>query len=223
MENNVSLIIFDMDGLMFDTERLAIPAWKKAGEKYGYRIEPTHASKIIGITLEDAKIIFEKCFGKDIPFYEIKELREKYAVEDMEKNGIPVKNGLYELMDYLEDNKILKIVASSSERKKVSKYLGLANIENRFDYIVCGDEVVKGKPEPDIFLEAAHKADCSPDRCIVLEDSEYGIIAASRAGMKPVFIEDIKKLSKDTEKLVFKEFNSLSDVKDYIESVWKSS
>lgn len=99
------------------------------------------------------------------------------------------------------------------------KYLALANIENRFDYMVCGDEVMKGKPDPDIFLKVAQKAGCNPDQCIVLEDSENGIIAASRARMKPVFIPDNKGLSKNVRKLLFKEFNSLLEVKDYIKSV----
>ena len=217
-KNNKILIIFDMDGLMFDTERLAIPTWKKAGEEYGFSIEPIHIAETIGINVKDVQRVFENYFGKDFPFCKIRKKREKYAFDYMEENGIPVKEGLYELIDYLEDKKIIKAVATSSERKKAERYLSLANIENRFDYIVCGDEVMKGKPGPDIFIKVAQKAECSPGQCIVLEDSENGIIAASRAGMKPVFIKDIKRLSKAAEKLVFKEFNSLFEVKDYIKS-----
>ena len=218
-ENYISLIIFDMDGLMFDTERLAIPAWRKAGEKYGYNIEPAHIIETIGIYFKDAQRVLEKYFGKDFPFVEVRELREKYAFEYMEESGIPVKEGLYGLIDYLDEKKILKAVATSSERKKVEKYLAMANIENRFDFIVCGDEVINGKPEPEIFIKVAQKTGFRNDDCIVLEDSENGIIAASRAGMKPVFIQDIKGLSKGAEELIFKEFNSLIEVKDYIKSV----
>jgi len=216
----ILLIIFDMDGLMFDTERLAIPAWKKAGEKHGYNIEAAHIVETIGIYFKDAKRVLENLFGKDFPFDEIRELREEYVFEYMEENGIPVKKGLHDLIDYLDDKKILKAVASSSERKKVEKYLSLANIDKRFDYIVCGDEVMKGKPDPDIFIKVAQKAGCSPDRCIVLEDSENGMLAASRAGMKPVFIKDIKGLSRSAEKLIFKEFSSLLEVKDYFKAVF---
>ena len=136
----------------------------------------------------------------------------------MEENGILVKEGLYELIDYLEDQKIIKAVATSSERKKAERCLSLANIENRFEYIVCGDEVIKGKPDPDIFIKVARKAGFNPDQCLVLEDSENGIKAASRAGMKPVFIQDINSLSKDTKKLVFKEFNSLFEVKEFLKT-----
>ena len=219
-DNHISLIIFDMDGLMFDTERLSIPAWKKAGERYGYNIEATHIVETIGIYFKDAKRVLENLFGKDFPFDEIRELREEYVSEYMEENGIPVKKGLYDLIDYLDDKKILKVVASSSERKKVEKYLSLGNIENRFDYMVCGDEVMKGKPDPDIFIKVAQKAGCSPDQCIVLEESENGILAASRAGMRPVFIPDIKRPSESTERLIFKEFNSLLEVKNYFKAVF---
>ena len=83
---------------------------------------------------------------------------------------------------------------------------------------MCGDEVIKGKPDPDIFIKVARKAGFNPDRCFVLEDSENGIKAASRAGMMPVFIKDIISLSKDTKKLVFKEFNSLFEVKEFLKT-----
>jgi len=216
--NNISLIIFDMDGLMFDTENLAIPTWKRAGERYGYNIKTDHVIETIGIYFKDSRIVFEKYFGKDFPFDEVRELREKYAFEYMKKNGIPIKEGLYSLIDYLEDKKISKAIATSSEREKVEKYLSYANIENRFDFIACGDEVMKRKPYPDIFLKVAQMARCDPDQCIVLEDSENGIIAASRAEMRPVFIPDIKKLSENTEKLIFKEFDSLLEVKEFLKT-----
>lgn len=217
--NLIPLIVFDMDGLMFDTEKLSISAWKHAGEKYGLNIESSHVIEIIGIRFEDAIKVFEKYFGKNFPFSEIRKIREKYAFDYIEKNGIPIKKGLKELISYLEDNNILKAVATSSERTKAKKYLSSANMENRFDYIVCGDEVLRGKPNPDIFLKVAEKAGCHPSQCIVLEDSENGIVAASKAGMKPMFIFDIKRPSKSAEKLLFKEFSSLLEVKYYIKSV----
>ena len=137
----------------------------------------------------------------------------------MEENGIPVKKGLYELLGFLEENGISKAVATSSERIKAEKYLRLGNVIERFDCIVCGDEVIKGKPDPEIFQKVAQKAGFDMKDCIVLEDSENGILAASRAGMKPVFIKDIKDLSEDTRKLIFKEFQSLLEFRDYLESI----
>jgi beta-phosphoglucomutase-like phosphatase (HAD superfamily) len=136
----------------------------------------------------------------------------------MEENGMPVKLGLYELLDFLEDNKISKALATSSERIKAEKYLTLGNVIDRFDCTVCGDEVEKGKPDPEIFQKAAQKAGFNSKDCIVLEDSENGILAASGAGMMPIFIKDVKDLSEDTKKLIFKEFQSLIEVRDYLKS-----
>jgi len=218
-KNKISLIIFDMDGLIFDTEMIAIQAWKKAGEKLGYNFEQNYLIETIGKDIRDTQRVFEKYYSKDFPFNEIRKLSDKYAFKYIEENGIPVKEGLHDLLDYLEENKVLKALATSSERKKVKKYLTFANIENRFDCIVCGDEVIKGKPDPEIFIKVAQNTGFKPDECIVLEDSENGVIAASGAGMRPIFILDIMRLSKDAKNLLFKEFYSLVEVKDYFKLV----
>jgi len=93
----------------------------------------------------------------------------------LKKNGMPVKPGLFELLDYLDHRGIMKAVATSTERKRTEKYLTLAGIRERFDAIVCGDEVERGKPEPDIFLEAARRTGKRPEECIVLEGIVLGI------------------------------------------------
>lgn len=217
--NHISIIIFDMDGLMFDTERISISAWKKAGEKFGYNIEGKHVIETMGLYFENAGKIFKDYFGENFPFYRIRKLKEKYMFKYIEENGVPVKDGLYDLLNYLEQKNILKAVATSSERKKTERLLEMANIKNRFDYILCGDEITNGKPNPDIFIGLAHKANCCKSECLVLEDSENGIIAASKAEMKPVFIQDIKKLPEDSKKFLFKEFKSLVKFNDYLKTI----
>ncbi len=218
-KNEKPLIIFDMDGLMFDTETLAIKLWDKVGKKFGYEIEPELVIKTIGIDVKGTEKIFMDHFGGDFPFMEIRTLREEYAFRYMEEKGMPVKPGLFELLDFLEDNKIRKALATSSERIKAEKYLILGNVVDRFDYAVCGDEVKNGKPDPEIFLKVAQKAGFNNEECSVLEDSESGILSASRAGMKSIFIKDVKDLSEDTKKLVFKEFKSLLEVRDFLKSI----
>jgi HAD superfamily hydrolase (TIGR01509 family) len=216
---NIPIIIFDMDGLMFDTERISISAWKKAGEEFDYNIEEKHCVETIGLYFKNGEEIFKNYFGENFPFLEIRELKEKYVFKYIEENGVPVKDGLYDLLNYLEQKDILKGLATSTVRKKTEKLLEMANIKNRFDYILCGDEIINGKPDPDIFNCLAHKANCCKSECIVLEDSENGIIAASKAEMKPVFIQDIKKLTEDSKKLLFKEFKSLLEFNDYLKTI----
>ncbi len=219
ISNKNILIIFDMDGLIFDTERIGISSWKKAGEKYGFEIESSFCISVLGLNQERIKEIFYQYYDEGIPFDDIIRLRTKYMFEYIEENGIQTKEGFFELIELLERKKIVKAIATSSDRKKVDKYLNLANMMNVFDCIVCGDEIINGKPHPDIFLKVVEKLNWRFNYCYVLEDSENGIKAAYRAKMRPIFIPDICKPSETIEKLIFKEFNSLLDVKDYFDSM----
>lgn len=213
----LSLVIFDMDGLMFDTERLALLAWEKAGKDFGFEIPSNIYTKTIGSDFRDIQLTYNNHFGKSFPYHEIRKTEIQYTKKYIEQNGVPVKKGLYQLLDFLEEKSILRAVATSTERERAEKYLSLANIKDKFDLIVCGDDVLRGKPEPDIFLKAAEGLNCLPNECIVLEDSENGLRAASRAGMYPICIPDLIKPSKEVQKLIFREVESLVEVKDFIE------
>ncbi len=184
----ISLVIFDMDGLMFDTERINILAWQEIGKEFGYDIPASVVMEVIGLNVVETEKIFLKHFGSDFPYWEAKRKRVQYAIQYVEKNGVPVKEGLYELLDFLGEKKILKAVATSTERAQAERNLSLAGVLDKFDLIVCGDEVAKSKPEPDIFLTVVKKLNCDAKNCIVLEDSENGIKAASRAGIVPILV-----------------------------------
>ena len=214
----LSLVIFDMDGLMFDTERIAIFAWEKAGKDFGYEITPAIAVEATGLDAMDTALCFKKHLGESLPYFDIRESKLKYFEEYIEQNGIPIKEGLYELIDFLGERSILRAVATSTERIKAEECLSLAKVKDKFDLIVCGDDVLRGKPEPDIFLKAAEQMNCSPAECIVLEDSDNGLKAASRAGMYPIYVPDLKRPSKEVQKLIYKEFASLVDVKYFLET-----
>lgn len=217
--NKILLVIFDMDGLMFDTERIAISAWDKAGKDFGVNIDSDMVIETIGLDIDGTRQVFQKYLRQGFPFDEVRKLRVKYALNYIEEHGIPVKEGLHELIEFLDENSILKAVATSTERYRAVKYLEFANIKDKFDIIVCGNEVNKGKPEPDIFLKAANMLNCCVEECIVLEDSENGIKAAASAGMLPIFIPDIRRPSNEAKKLIFKEFDSLLGVKDFLKTV----
>lgn len=212
----ISLIIFDMDGLIFDTERIAISAWQKASKDFGYELNPEVIKNAIGLDFIETEKVFKNDFGNCFPYNNIKKQRIAYAVKEIEENGIPVKPGLYELLKYLRKTPILKAIATSTERERTEKYLRMAEIVDEFDTVVCREDVKKGKPEPDIFLEAAKRLNCSPLECIVLEDSESGLKAASKAGMLPVLIPDMKRPSVEVMGLVFREFRTLLEVKEFI-------
>ncbi len=213
---NISLVIFDMDGLMFDTERLSLSAWIRAGMVFGYQIDTSVIMKGIGMNAKGSERIFKEHFGEAFPLERIRMLKSDYVSEEIELNGVPVKSGLYELLTYLEDHEFKKAVATSTSRAMAERLLESAGILDRFDVIVCGDEVSEGKPDPEIFRTAARKSWCKPEACIVLEDSANGILAASRAKMIPFLVPDLKKPSNEIQKLAYNTFESLNEVKAYL-------
>jgi len=201
---------------MFDTENVYIASWVKVGRDLGYDITPEFISKTMGLNVKDANILFKKHFGDAFPYYEAREKKIEYATQYIKDNGIPIKEGLYELIEFLEEKSILKAVATSTERERAEDYLTMANLKDKFDLIVCGDNVSKGKPDPDIFLTVAKGLNCLPKECIVLEDSENGLKAAIKAGMKPIFVPDINRPSKEVQKLIYRECSSLLEVKNFL-------
>ncbi|WP_273323729.1 HAD family hydrolase [Vallitalea guaymasensis] len=184
-------IIFDMDGLMLDTESIALESWERAGKDFGYVISRDLMMKAVGRTLVDTRKLLVKNLGDDFPFEEVRKVRIDYTKEFMSLNGVPMKEGLIEFLEYCRTMEIPTAVATSTNRSDAIELLEKVDIVGYFNTIVCGDEIEKGKPEPDIFLMASKKLGVKPERCIVLEDSETGILAATRANMIPIWIPDI--------------------------------
>jgi beta-phosphoglucomutase-like phosphatase (HAD superfamily) len=137
------LIIFDMDGLMFDTEKISFASWKDAAALYGYQIDDEIFRKTIGANLISTKDIYLKHFGSGFPIEEIISERVRISEEIIELNGVPIKKGLYDLLDYLSQSNIKKAVATSTSRKRALNLLKLAGIDSCFDYVLCGDEIEK--------------------------------------------------------------------------------
>ena len=217
------LVIFDMDGLMFDTEKISFISWKNAACDYGYEIDEEIFIRTIGANLERTIEIYLEHFGEKFPFDGIKNERFIISENLIKKNGVPVKDGLYELLDYLKKVDIKLAVATSTSRQRALNLLTLTGIDTLFDYILCGDEIKNSKPDPEIFLKVSEKLGCMPERCIVLEDSEVGIMAAHRARMLPIMIPDMKEPEEEVRRLAYKQLGSLSDVKLFLEDFYAQS
>lgn len=205
-------LIFDMDGLILDTETISNKLLIDIFSKYDINLNEEIISKTIGLEKKKAIKVFEEYLGDNIPIKDIINLHKKIVNDYLEKNGVPVKLGLIELLNYLDEEKIKKVIATSSYRKVAENVLIRANVYNRFDDIICGDEIKESKPSPDIFLKALEKLNLSVDEVIVLEDSRMGILAAHRAKIKSIMIPDILPADEETKKLYFKECKSLLDV-----------
>lgn len=213
------LVIFDMDGLIFDTERLFFEYHVKNNKEHGYEITKQMYIDTIGLAGEKLHQKMFSYFGIDYPITKLSRKTRDDIHKHAKANGMPIKKGIIELLSFLKDNKIPCVVASSSPVKYVDEYLVLSNLRNYFNFIIGGDMITNSKPDPEIFLAAATKANISACDCLVLEDSENGIRAACAANMQSICIPDMKYPSNEIQAmatLVMTCANDVIDVLDYL-------
>lgn len=184
-------VIFDLDGLMIDSERIICQALKRAGSDMGLDNVEEPILRCIGLNKISTEAIFREFYGADFDFVRFYELKAEYISQITGSRGFPPKKGVLELLDYLSAEKIPHAVCSSSRLGYVRESLEKIGALGYFDTFVCGDMGLKGKPEPDMFLRCAELMELQPPECYVLEDSRNGITAAYRAGMKPIMIPDL--------------------------------
>lgn len=207
---NINAAIFDMDGTMFDTERLRMKMIKKASEMIcGNSIDDHILIDCLGLSAKSSEELFKKKYGHNYPYREIRKKADQLEVDYVRKNGVPIKTGLIDVLERLKKNRVLLAVATSSKRIITEEYLMRANIMSYFDIIVCGDEVEKGKPNPEIFLKASGELNCEPENCIIFEDSQNGLIAAADSGAMPIFIKDMKDPKEEVKARTFKAYDSM--------------
>lgn len=212
----MNAVIFDMDGLMFDTEKIFIQAWDFVGEKLGVGKAGFMALKTLGVNLKTAEKMWLDEFDNKI---DINKLRD-YTIEFFESyslnNNLPVKKGLYNLLNYLQKMNYKLAVASSSPQKLVLDNLNSTNTKKYFSAIICGDMVEKSKPEPDIYLEACNALGENPSNCYALEDSKNGLFAAYNAGCKAIMIPDLWQPDIETLQIITAKLNDLDEVINFL-------
>lgn len=186
------LFIFDMDGLMFDTEYLFMNFLIETAARSGYCITPELYCQTIGCngTLLKQKML--TVLGQDYPFEEISKKTKEKIKDYTLSYGLPEKEGLHDLLNHLKKKKIPCCVASSSDSSLVKMYLKKNQLQSYFSFIIGGDQVTKTKPEPEIFLKACEYFHIAPENCCVLEDSENGILASVAANIPVICIPDLK-------------------------------
>lgn len=212
----IEAVIFDMDGLMFDTEALAKEAWLRVGAQLGYPITEKEIAQIRGSTPAASAEIFRAAFGPEFDYPKAKALRNAMVEHFIDQNGVPMKYGLVDLLDHLRQHGFRTAVASSSPRKTIEKYLAMAGLAAYYDEIVSAEDVTLSKPAPDVFLLAAERLGVSAENCLVLEDSANGLRAARRAEMTSVCIPDIAPPDEPVLSLAAAVFPDLSYVFDWI-------
>ena len=208
-------VIFDMDGLMFDTERVFMKAWDYAGEKIGIGKAGYMVIKTLGMNIVTSRQIWEQEFKDEYDRQGLQKYTKEFLRKYYTENKVPVKHGLYILLDYLKEQKVKMAVATSSPRWEVEHHLKQANVFDYFKGIVCGDMIKKSKPDPEIYLAACELLKEKPEECYALEDSESGILSAYHAGCKTIMIPDLWQPKEEIEKMIIGKFENLEKVKEY--------
>lgn len=209
-------IIFDMDGLMIDSERVTYNEYVKKMHMLGHDDFTEELYKhCLGKNKAGICKVFTDHYGEDFPMAEVWDDVHIWIDESLRKH-VPKKKGLDNLLKYLKDNGYKTIVATSSARSRVDEILKNAGIVDFFDDSICGDEVKHGKPDPEIFLTACHKLGVTPDQALVLEDSEAGILAAYNGRIDVICVPDMKYPEPDYASKVTKIVDSLEDVIEYL-------
>ncbi len=208
----IKYAIFDMDGTLFDTEEMFERSWLITSAKYNLENADRVYQGVAGAPAEVAKRLLRENYGDRIDPDAFFLERTMLTLEFFENEGIPVKKGCFELLEFLRKRNIPCAVATSTPRWIAEKNIKTAGVYDYFDEIVTGDMVCHGKPAPDIFIEAGRRLGATPCETIVCEDSINGLRGAYAAGMKPVFVFDRQRLDADTRKIIFEECESLSEV-----------
>jgi HAD superfamily hydrolase (TIGR01509 family) len=206
---SIAAVVLDMDGLLLDTEPIYRRASRLAAAELGYEFGNELYNSLIGRAVADVEAAIVGSLGAAFPMGEFRGRWSTWWQRIVSDEGIAVKSGARELLAALDARGIPAALATSTHASRARVSLRAAGLERRFAVVTTGDEVSRGKPEPDIFLLAAHRLGVAGALCLAFEDSEPGIIAARRAGMYTILIPDLTQPTAGALAAADQVFNSL--------------
>lgn len=214
----IRAVVFDMDGVIFDSERLYRKHWMITGREYGIPEEKMNhlCNLIAGATREHNEKLMKSHFGESFDYDMFREKTMTRMDEEIRQNGVELKPGVQELFQYLKENKYKIALATSTVQERASRNLKNAGILEVFDQIVYGENVPNGKPAPDIYLKACEKLGVKPSDAIGIEDSMNGVKSSAAAGLYTVMVVDLIEPTQEIRHLANQIYNSLFDVIDLL-------
>lgn len=211
-------VLFDMDGIVLDTEKLYTRFWCEAAQSLGYPMTHEMGLGMRSLSKEVGERQLKAYLGDDVDYQEVRNKRIEMMNAFIVEHGVEIKPGIHELLEFLKEKGMKTAIATSSPLDRTKKYLSQVGLVEDFDELVSGHMVPKGKPAPDIYLYAASKLGLKSEECLVLEDSPTGIKAALTAGCIPVMIPDQDEPDEEVEANVYAVASSLLSVRKMI--VW---
>lgn len=211
-------VLFDMDGVILDSEILYARFWQEAAVSLGYPMTYQQALGMRSLSRAAGQARLESYFGPGISYPIVRAERVRRMEDYIARHGVAPKPGIFELLAYLKQGGIATAITTSSPIDRIRRQLGPLGLLDRFDALCSGYDVPKGKPEPDIYLAGAAALRLSPEDCLALEDSPAGILSAYRAHCRPVMIPDLDQPDPETENRLYAKADSLTDVISLLEA-----
>lgn len=191
MPQNYDAILFDMDGLMIDTERISMESWRRAADELDMPLSDQLLLDMVGLSMRRCTEFLSERLGSQDGAVALQNVGRRHYWQMLEHEEIPLKTGIEALLDWVDAQALPRAVATSTQRQLANIKLGRTGLSRYFDTVVAGDEVAHTKPAPDVYLAAARKLGVDPLRCVVLEDSIYGLHAGVAAGMRVILVPDL--------------------------------
>lgn len=215
-ERRIRGVLFDMDGLVLDTEKLYSRFWMEACHFYDLPMTVEQSLRMRAANSRVGQANLWEFFGEKADYQQIRAKRIELMDTYIEENGVELRPGVVELLDYLEEVHLPAAIASSSPMERIRKHLASVGLVHRFARLCSGYEVPTGKPAPDIYLHAADALGLKAEDCMALEDAPLGILSAHRAGCLSVMVPDQDQPTQNTLTLLYAKADSLTDVIDLL-------
>lgn len=212
MIEDIKAVIFDMDGLLLDTEKLLVKFWVQAANEMGFPMTREQALALRSLHRSFAIPYLKEHFGEDFDYLKVRNRRMELMSDWLLHNPLEIKKGAAELLDYLNKNKIKAAVCTATDMERAKSYLSQVGLFEKFDAIISATMVEKGKPSPGIYLYAVERLGLEPYECMALEDSPNGVKSAAGAGCVTVMIPDLTEPCEELSRIIYAKAESLNDV-----------
>ncbi len=213
----IKAVIFDMDGVLIDTEKHLVRCWCEAGREAGYPFTRENGLELRSLAAKYAEPLLQERFGSEFDYEKVRNRRKELMNQVLAEQGTEKKPGVDALLDFLRAQGIKTAVATATDEERASRYLKEIGIYDKFDRIVCAAMVPNGKPKPDIYLYACEQIGERPCDCMGVEDSPNGLRAALDAGLKTAMVPDLTEPDETLKKELFAVADSLDSLIPVVE------
>lgn len=208
----IKAVIFDMDGVLVNSEKYVNIYWREAMKSFGYDMNYETALELRSLDSKLTEVKMRDIFGDDLDFIAVREERRRLMRNHVSNNGMESKPGAAEAIEKIKKSGMKVAIATSTEVKRANHYLTLAGLDGVFENIICSSMVKRGKPYPDVYLYTCDRMGIRPDECAAVEDSPNGVISAYDAGCKVIMVPDLTEPDDDLKKKLFAKIESLRDL-----------